>query len=539
MLFGKQKPAKEASKAAPADSVQEPATIVDGELIVETLFVEEKNPTKTSRFAGLSEEGEIIDVKPVAAPAPKEKGSRNPRGFGRLFGRKGSDVSSATSSTGRGESPLTEHPASESASSAPVPDAAEVTPPGQEARPEQSRRKKSKQKPPKEKKPSQKKVGSRRFARRSAERFLTIALDAERTLFWRLSRQGVEPVETLPDGAVAISFSAEDQRYPVDTRLTQKQAEVTVVQEVGEAVHVINRSKDLRTLYATPRARIERLSYRLGPGQLLLDQLARERARDAEALIVGVELKDHTGRDALLILYYLSATGRSSAPQVSVYPDNRDFLVSQFAAAHQAARENAQVLLLDHIALFEAAQSLALYPNEPMLGSIPVRKLWTHAAALAVLGATGALVFAYQTWNEYERLRSALTRTQNAVQQLQSANALRLESSPRALARTLSLDIAPIFRQAQNLWLPGGRVSVMVDGTSAEYVITLPLQTRSSTDRRLAVPTDGRVIDLLLNREPPTDCTRGDLNLTGNFNEAQLIIRCEAAARPLDRYRSY
>jgi hypothetical protein len=543
-MFGKSKKNK-SQTAAPKGAAVNRADVGDGELILESLFVEERPESKTSKFEAMAEEADFIEVTPIAPEAQPVKAEPSTRATPKKTKEKskGSGLLSGLFAKRPAQAKATAAP---SAPSEPLDlnlgpveeeDALEL-----ELQPEAKAEESSKESPSKPRKekpkkavkaPKPKKTKSSR-RKGAEERYLVTQIGGDRQVAWRLTANGIESVEAVPHYGRAISFSTEDYRFETETRLTTRQAQSLVLQEIGDAVQILNHSKDLRAVYATLQSRLQDLSYRIGPGQLLVDRLIRERAPEAVALVIGLELKDVTGRDALLVLFYLSASGKLSEPQISIYPDNRDFLLSQFAATHQAARENAQVLLLNHEDLFAAAQSLAFYPNEPELAGIPVRKVWTHAAALSVLVAAACMAWAYQGFLHSEQAKRALVRTQNNVELVKRANTNVLSNSPRSLVKGMTLNVELILERARQLWVPGSRVQFVADGTGVDYRVTLPLMDKNN----LRAPTvNATAASTLLHLPMPADCERGALNFSGTFNEAQLNIRCEAAPLPLDRYR--
>jgi len=549
-MFGKSKKPETGNAADSKKAASSGASADQGELILEQLFMDEQPPTKTSRFAALAEEAEVVEAAQVSSAPKSRQDPATPKQFS---GKTNSGLLSGVFSRkpkARAPGPQREAPdvapveslgiatvatGTPSADSSPEVHAAEHDgPPVTSTMSEVSV---TVSKPAKARAPKAFKKSTSR--RNSRDIYLSAQIAGDRSIFWKLTAQGIEPVEALPAGSHALSFSKDDLRFEVETRVSYSAAQSLALQEVGDAVYLLNRSKDLRAVYATLRSRIEGLHYRLGPGQLLLDRLIQERASEAEALIVAVELKDLSGRDALLILYYLSATGRSSEPQISVYPDNREFLLSQFAAVHQASRENAQVLLVDHTALFEASTHAAFYPNEPQLGGIPLRKVWSQSAMAGVLVAIAALGWAYQGFTQNDQIRRSTTRVQSSIDFAQKTASGLLSSSPRALARALTLDVEQILARSQRLWVPGSRIQLTADGGGAEYRITLSLP-HVRTSAVTANGTEGNTdaLSTLLHLKAPEGCQRENLNFSGTLNEAQLNVRCEAAPHPLDHYRS-
>jgi hypothetical protein len=367
---------------------------------------------------------------------------------------------------------------------------------------------------------------------------LVVEVGGNRTLFWRLTPNGVEPLDQIAADAKAIRFSREDCRFEVEGRVAHRQAEALALQELGDPVQIVNRSRQCGVVYATKHAQVSSVAYRFGPGQMLVDRLVRERMPEPGALIVGLDLKDSSGRRALLIFYYLSASGRSSSPQVSVYPEDRDFLLSQFAASQQAARENAQVLLLDQEALWSVSHDVALYPIEPMLGPIPLRQLWSQAAALATIAAMAATMWTHYASLQHDRMQREFARAQEAVKRVERANMALLESSPRALAKTLTLDVPTASVRARQVWVPGSRVQMVVSAAGTDLTVVLPLaSTRMGRQSSTPVAVEPALVYALLALKIPIGCKRTDMHFSETLNEAQLTVHCETPTHPLARYR--
>lgn len=535
-MFGK-------SKKPEKPDTQQVIAPSEGELILEQLFTDELPASKPRTVEGEVVDAEFIEVSrdDSARRSSKRRGAAPRRSLFGLGRREspafiadsaaGDTVDSVSDPDGELLLDITAGAVSEQPTEAEARVSVEASDDGARSR---------SRKPKKEKLTRAPKASKTRVPRRRAQKdvYLVAQIAGDRQIYWRLAEKGVEPVDALPAGARAISFSKDDLRFETDQALSHKAAEAVVLQEVGEAVYVLNRSKELKAVYATFRERVEKLDYRIGPGALVIDRLVRSRAPEAEALVVGLELKDSTGRDALLILYYLSATGQASEPQVSVYPEDRDFLLSQFAAAHQAARENAQVLMLDYEALLEAAAKLELYPNEPALAGIPLRKIWTYSAAATVILAIASAGWAYHEFTQHEQARRQLTAARTSAEFAQRETTELLNGSPRALARGVSLNVSEILSRSHAIWVPGARVQFTADGTEVNYRVTLPLiGSGTGASRATAARVNTQSLEALLHVPTPADCERSQINFSGTFNEAQLNIRCPAPAHPLDRYR--
>jgi hypothetical protein len=200
-------------------------------------------------------------------------------------------------------------------------------------------------------------------------------------------------VDALPAGSSAISISAADLRVSTEGALSNSRAQTLASEIVFEPVYAINHSKSLQVIYATSQARVDATAYHLNPGILLLDVIRQRRGLENVAPIFGLRLKDTQGRDTIVALYHRSASGYVSGPQISIYPEDLELVLTQFRTA-QEVREPAQVSLFGHKELLEARSSLSRYPHKPMLGITPKHLVWVcimlGSLAFAVMSAAGA-----------------------------------------------------------------------------------------------------------------------------------------------------
>jgi hypothetical protein len=385
--------------------------------------------------------------------------------------------------------------------------------------------------------PAAKKTAPKQAKRGSGpvDPYIVLEIGGSRTLIWQLMEQGLETRDEVPVGASAISFAATDLRFAVEGAISNRKADTLAVESTGEPVYLINRSKDLGAIYASNRLRFSELTYRPGPGALVLETLHAPDSVAEQPAILGFQLKDAADKDAVVILYYRAPSGELGTPQISIYPDNLEFVLSQFATANQL-RADFKLVLFDNAALRRAAATLVLYPNQPSFGAVSSQTAWRVAATVAVVAALGTGAWAGYEYRSTAGYAGELAQLKQHDQRAKHEAQELLESSSVTLARELSLPLDTALARSQALWVPGARVSMTVDGDSSDYTVLLPLNTKL-TGHSLIQPTAELVVEQLRTLAVPTGCQRNTFNFSGALNEVTLTIHCQDTVSTLSRYR--
>lgn len=380
------------------------------------------------------------------------------------------------------------------------------------------------------------KAGAKPFGEQAT---LMVELENGKILFWELSTAGLRPHDTPPDTAV-LSFSPEDWRFHTDVALSAGKAEDLASSEVGDIVRVINRSKDLHCVYARVAERVDAQAFTLYPGQQVLDFLLRRDKRLDQTQVCGLYLKGE--QSSIVILYYIDSDQRISKPQITINPDNLDFVLNQFCVSRKISRKETSVVLYENKEFLEAlTQPLGAYPDEPTWQGIRVRRIVQTATLASLVFAGLSLAWLGTTYTRLQLAAKDISNLTQANAFLAAGNSKRISDSIPSFARHMTIDQTEILRKAEQLWRPGTRVELK-EATlkGARFLVWLPLVTSETFQNRPSVyaqPTTGTVHDFLA-LEVPEGCTRDDLSLSGAMNEAQLVVYCESPDSGLSRYRN-
>ena len=340
------------------------------------------------------------------------------------------------------------------------------------------------------------------------------------------------------DLTFAASFSPDDHRFAVGAKSTYQHAVDVAMSDIGEDVRIVQMGKSMGAAYATSAARIEDSPVRIGPGVLLVEQVLKRNARPPGPFAVNLMLEDVASNRSLAVLYYVSAQGDISAPQVSVNPTNFHFTLSEFLHKHGAA-DDADVLQITNAEIAETAADLSLYPNEAVWRGTSVRTLaWVGAvaAAVAVLG-TGGLAGVEQL--HLKALHSEAKAVNARATDYDRKSASLISSSLSSFAQIQSLDVGRLTDRAGALWVPRSKVSVEGNATHEQYTLVMPIDSGEYFNNRPSVLSQlqNQNIQQLLGLTPPEGCTKNTPGVSGGVNVLQITVNCEAPADGVGRYR--
>lgn len=368
---------------------------------------------------------------------------------------------------------------------------------------------------------------------------LMTELDGGRQLFWTLESDKLAPTTEVPVGSV-LSFSKDDSRFKAEGNLSFKQALDVALLEIGEAVQVVNRSKDLGAVYATRMDRAMDSKFRLVPAQQALDRILTERKKSGTGLICGFLLKDASTDVSLAVIYHINQEGESSKPQISVNPDSMEFVIAQFSASRKLDKNTTEVALFNNAEFLAAAAGASSFPNEAIWRGLPVRQILSGVAVTAI-----AASFSLAGWTGYEfqRQHSAqskkATLTATVVRSKAELSSMILASVPDFVT-SLSLDVPYIGKQAQQLWMPDIRLTLTADLISARYTVLMPVSRAVTFNNRPTAldPITGQHQLKLVNYTAPEGCLSSPIGATGALNETQITITCEIGNTSLAHYRN-
>lgn len=392
--------------------------------------------------------------------------------------------------------------------------------------------------------------GIKVMPRGMTEMYIQTDLENGKSIFWKMTDTTLEQIESIPDSELVASFGQLDIRVPCEKNDGFGQIQKMLDSDADSKTYPINRAKEYECAYGTAVSRINELTYRMGPGQQVLEALVAEKLQgedDKPGIIVyGLQFKDSNSGTSLTILFSKDSLGGTGKPLVTINSDNVDFVLSQFLAQKKIPKQQARIFWFTNSEFLSASHEIHLYPNEAVFQGIPVRKLlWIGVlgSALASVGGAGWLSFEF-TRNELvkkESEQAVAEKTQIATQ-----NAQTVANSLNAFSKIMSLNVDDIFKKASSLWIPGSVVQIQAG--PAETVYTIKMTYKDKTPR---LPGGGFASDRFYFKFVPEEqylamlkpfedenCTKSQVKYSGDLNEAEFTITCPNSDSRLSRYRS-
>lgn len=399
------------------------------------------------------------------------------------------------------------------------------------------------EKPPKAAKPEKavkpKVVKTKSAGKALSQVTLLAELDTGRSLYWTLEAGRLVQLAEAPATPV-FSFSKEDFRFKAEGALNHKQASDVALQEVGESVQVINRTRDLGAVYATRQERALDAKQSLTPAQQVLDILLAKKYAEGSSVICGFLLKDAETELSLAVLYHIGPDGEATKPQISVNPDSMEFVIAQFSASRKLDKATTQVVLFENAEFLSVAGDAQAYANERVWRGVPVRKLMWGAAVASMVVAFGCSSWAAFEFQQVTSLKSKQAALKTAIAGVQKKVGAEVKASLPSFVDAMSLDIRQLGNRGQSIWVPGSRLVLTADLASAKYELWLQVSTgktfynRPSTLESITVETHQKLINFVA----PEGCTRDAFGVAGSMNETELTINCETGNPALARYRN-
>lgn len=368
---------------------------------------------------------------------------------------------------------------------------------------------------------------------------IMVELEDSRRVYWRVTANALAPL-AVDEVRQAASFSKGEQRFAVEAGLAYAAAQDLALAEIGEEVRIVNASKALKAVYACTAARIQELQpVQTGPGLHLLESLLKSRREEGESAICALVLKGDDQSQSLAILYHFNEKDEASALQITVNPDNLNFVLAQFAASRRLDIGSTKVVLLSNADLLSVAGSLQLYPSESVWRGVPLRKILWGATALAAASAGAAALYAGQGYVAQYSVQGKLQSAQAAKSRAQKEVDAVLVASVSSFAKTQGLNLDEITERAGVLWTPGAKVAVGATPSTQVYNVALPLTRGGTLGNRPSVLYQMSLsnVEPLLNKEPPPGCTKAVPEVSGGMNVVQITVTCESTAGSLSAYR--
>lgn len=368
---------------------------------------------------------------------------------------------------------------------------------------------------------------------------LTDLGESGKQLLWSMTETTLAQVLVSPAPDEVISFSKEDIRFHTEGAMSYSKAQDMAIEEVGEIVAVVNRTKDLSAVYCTREERATSSPYRVGAGQQALDLLLKKTGREGQSLVTGFSLKDASGLSSVVVLYYVSQDGESSKPQVTVNPDNMEFVLSQFSSSRKINRKETEVVLFTNADLLSVAADIKFFADEKVWNGIPVRVLQNAGAGLTGLIAAGAVTWVGLGYLQKQSLVAQAAKVQIKAKALTEKNNARIETSLVSFAANLSQDQARMFSQAQQVWVPTAKVTAEMKSEETKITVVLPLVLGGTFNNGPSVNSvaDAANVQRLYEKEAPEGCSKSQPQTTGNLNEIRIDIVCQSPDSTFHRYR--
>jgi hypothetical protein len=367
------------------------------------------------------------------------------------------------------------------------------------------------------------------FARAPDELILQTRLESGADLYWRASAGDLEQIEQPGAGRV-VSFTPDDYRFAVTQALSVEKAKSFAVRESesAEKLRVVNASRKAGLIYATPVSRLEVAPFAIAPGMQVLDVLLRTHGAQPP-VVAGCLFESRDKSHRLAILHAIKESGRTDL-SISINPDDMEQVIALFVNSTRLPHETG-TLIFSAAEFMGAARGLACYPGEPEWEGIPTRKIATALLLAAALAAGGSLAAAAFHYGRIELASSREADARARLDRMQGRIGATIAAHPLAFAAQVSLPQREIFGTAEQLWVPGSRVSVQAQRAAFDYTVSVPLSTNRVMEGNRPSPyaaTDRERVSAVIELQPPQGCSKRDVSTTGVMNEIQVAVSCPA-----------
>jgi len=367
------------------------------------------------------------------------------------------------------------------------------------------------------------------LARASDELILLTRLESGADLYWRVSPGDLEQIEE-PGGGRVVSFTADDHRFSAPQALSVEQAKSFAVRESesAEKMRVVNASRRSGLVYATPVSRLEAARFAIAPGMQVLDALLRAHGA-RPPVVAGCLFESRDRSERLAILHAIKESGRTEL-SISINPEDMEQVIALFVNSTRLPHETA-TLIFSAEEFCGAARGLACYPGEPEWEGIPTRRIATGLFLAAALAAGGTLTAAAFNYGRIELAAAREAQARGELERLQGRIGATIAAHPLAFAAQVGLPEAEIFGLAEQLWVPGSRVSLQAQRAGFDYTVTIALSSNRVMEGNRPSPyaaTDRERVSAVIELEPPQGCSKRDISTTGVINEIQVAVSCPA-----------
>lgn len=367
-----------------------------------------------------------------------------------------------------------------------------------------------------------------------------VVVPLRETTFWKITEGDLQPVG--PEAAPSyVSFSGNERRFVSDKNLTYKEANERAMLETAQMVRLINHTQESKIFYTVEVGGVDPLPYRISSGHLALDRLLAKHGKlhlKGTPLISGFVLTDQDNANTLLVLYHVDSQGDIGQPEVSMNPRSLDFAISQFVAQRKINRKETEITLFNNKDFLSIAGNLPLFPNEAMVGGVPLRKIVNYmmtASAVAMLGSFGwtATMFTAKKVAEHRN-----AEVQKEVKAKGEINSQLLSKSVRSFAQTMTLNAPDAFKQAEALWREDYKITLEAVPGVNKFRVSMPLTVNRLFNGKPAASAIRSPLEVesMLKYKVPEGCVRSDLFISGGMNEIQFTVDCQTADSGLSRF---
>lgn len=343
------------------------------------------------------------------------------------------------------------------------------------------------------------------------------------------------------DMAVPV-FTSSEHKLLSESRVSKAKAKSLATREAEEIVRVII-GDDGKEIYAAPSEWIATFQHGISSGMMAMTKAIRRVGGPVSAeerYVVGFALEENDSGRAMLILYILDGEGRLGKPQISIFTEDVNFIIEQFAQQNGMNADENNVRILGASDLREAIAGLLCYPTEDDVLGVP-RSVVTNMAAVGsvafcVVSATYAGILAIQQ-HEAESVAKA---NQNEVSLIRSEIDGKVSGHIKAFANAVSVDTNKAFERAADVWVPGGKVSMRVNyAKGSRFMLRFKMltQTHNIGAESLHSIMPYRRMAKMMGITPPSGCMVSKYLYSGDLINASVEFTCPSRGGAIARFR--
>lgn len=362
--------------------------------------------------------------------------------------------------------------------------------------------------------------------------YLSTELENGTIIVWELTTKSLKQLPAMPKGKVAFSFSDQDYRFAVDGPLSNAKATGVALAEIGETVGIVNLSRKVGSVHATRMSRINESQYALAPGGQLFETGFRTKD-DAGSIVVGALLKDQVDGQSLLILQHLGPNLEAGRIQLTLNPENIEYIVGQFMTREKVVRGNVKTLLYTNDELIALAKSAANYPSALTWNGISIAKLKAVTMLSTTLVCGAALAFAGSQYQEQAKLAEQLKQKESTAALAKEEKLKLLSQARESIVAGMQMDVNKLFETATLVHTPGAVVEVTANSDEFEYTLMIGAYSKEGDGK---FPTDLGRVNALLDAATPHECEKTAQTTTNQGDQYEVKFTCSIERSGFSRY---